>query len=199
LELDALTKDGRQITIEVRGRSLLEQGKFAGTFHIARDVTERRQIEERLRYLGTHDVLTGLYNRAYFEAEMTRLAHGRQFPVSIVMVDVNGLKETNDRHGHAAGDELLRRTARVLQDAFRAEDIVARIGGDEFAVLLPGVDQAAAREGVTRVRRLLAERNAGWADLPLGLALGVATGDAGGDLNAVLLEADRRMYQTKRE
>ncbi|CAG0979254.1 partial putative diguanylate cyclase DgcE, partial [Anaerolineae bacterium] len=93
MEMDALTKDGRLITIEVRGRILLEQGKFAGTFHIARDITERKRIEEQLRYLSAHDVLTGLYNRAHFEAAMTRLAHGRQFPVSIVMVDVNGLKE----------------------------------------------------------------------------------------------------------
>ena len=101
------------------------------------DITQQKRAEDRLRFLSTHDVLTGLYNRAFFEEETTRMERGRHYPISVLMVDVDHLKITNDRRGHAAGDSLLRRAAAVLRAAFRTEDVVARIGGDEFAVLLP--------------------------------------------------------------
>jgi PAS domain S-box-containing protein len=105
------------------------------------DITERKKAEERLRYMSTHDTLTGFYNRTFFEEELQRLATQRIVPVSVIMVDVDGLKEVNDTLGHAAGDKVLRQTASVLLSVFRAEDIVARIGGDEFVVILPGAEQ----------------------------------------------------------
>ena len=98
---------------------------------------ERERAQEELKYLSIHDTLTGLYNRNFFMAEIERLERGRAFPISIVMADADHLKETNDRQGHPAGDALLKRIAQTLTIAFRAEDVIARIGGDEFAVLLP--------------------------------------------------------------
>ena len=159
----------------------------------------RKQIEQELRYLSTHDVMTGLYNRVYFEVEITRLQRSRHFPVSIVMADMDHLKETNDLQGHNAGDALLKATAEVLTAAFRAEDVVARIGGDEFAVLLPDTDEARAEDAMARVKRILQERNDGNGGTPLLVSFGASTADKNALLTEVLKEADRKMYLEKQQ
>ncbi len=158
----------------------------------------RKQTEEKLRLLSTHDILTGLYNRSFFEGEMERLERGRQFPVSIMMADVDHLKEVNDRDGHAAGDKLLYRLAQVLSAAFRAEDVLARIGGDEFAVLLPNTGALEARNTLERVRSILLEHNAAHPQAPLLISFGVSTAEQSGALAEVLKQADANMYAEKR-
>jgi diguanylate cyclase (GGDEF)-like protein/PAS domain S-box-containing protein len=164
---------------------------------IIEDITERRQAEEHLRYISSHDVLTDLYNRFYFEEELARLERGRSYPVSVISVDVDGLKQVNDRWGHAAGDELLRKTAQVLRLAFRNEDLIARVGGDEFVVLLPAADAAAAEKALQRVRSQLAAYNEASPDLVVSLSVGAASGGRGYPLAEILREADRKMYQDK--
>jgi diguanylate cyclase (GGDEF)-like protein/PAS domain S-box-containing protein len=172
-----------------------------GTVHrivgIIEDITERRQAEEHLRYISSHDVLTDLYNRFYFEEELARLERGRGFPVSIISVDVDGLKQVNDRWGHAAGDELLRKTAHVLRLAFRNEDLIARIGGDEFVVLLPTADAATAEKALLRIRSQMTAYNQTEPELPVSLSVGVATGDRGRLLAEILRDADKAMYRDK--
>lgn len=101
------------------------------------DITERKKAESKLFYLSYHDHLTELYNRRYFEQELKRLDNNRNLPFSIIMCDVNGLKLVNDSFGHEAGDDLLKKAAKIIKSACRNFDIVARIGGDEFVVLLP--------------------------------------------------------------
>jgi diguanylate cyclase (GGDEF)-like protein/PAS domain S-box-containing protein len=164
---------------------------------IIEDITERRQAEEHLRYISSHDVLTDLYNRFYFEEELSRLERGRSYPVSVISVDVDGLKQVNDRWGHAAGDELLRKTAQVLRLAFRNEDVIARVGGDEFVVLLPAADAVAADKALQRVRSQLTAYNANSPDLAVSLSVGSATGGRGYPLAEILREADQKMYQDK--
>jgi len=173
------------------------QGKVIGLVGMSKDITDRKQEEQKLLYLSTHDILTGLYNRTYFEEEIGRLERGRQFPVSVLMADVDGLKTINDRQGHAAGDESLRQAAQILKTVFRSEDIVARIGGDEFAVLLPCADAVAAENALARVKERLDLYNGASGNNPLSLSLGIATGDKGALLNQILKEADDRMYQDK--
>jgi diguanylate cyclase (GGDEF)-like protein len=151
-----------------------------------------------LRHLSTHDTLTGLYNRGFLMEEMARLERGRVFPVSIVMADIDHLKELNDHHGHAAGDELLKRVAQVLTAAFRSEDVVARLGGDEFAVLLPGADASAANDSLQRVRQAVQENNAAHPETPIYLSLGLSTAEKTDSLADVLKEADEFMYLEKR-
>jgi diguanylate cyclase (GGDEF)-like protein/PAS domain S-box-containing protein len=172
-----------------------ERGNLLGA--ISRDITDHKRVEEKLTYLSTHDGLTGLYNRAFFSEELQRLAHSRHFPVSIVVADVNGLKGTNDRLGHAAGDLLIQETARLIKSAFRSEDLVARIGGDEFAVILMETNPQQAEELLARVRAGLREHNSQPARLPFSFSIGVATAEHGKDLEATLKHADAAMYRDK--
>ena len=169
-----------------------------GVAEILGAVVEKTRFEAELRYLSIHDALTGLYNRAFFEEELARLERGRHFPVSIMMVDVDNLKLVNDSLGHAAGDELLRRTGTVLKRSFRAEELVARIGGDEFAILLPGMDAIAMAESVLRVRMVLAANNAMNGEIALNFSVGTATCTTQQSLNEALRYADEMMYQAKR-
>jgi diguanylate cyclase (GGDEF)-like protein len=142
--------------------------------------------------------LTGLYNRAFFMGEMERLERGRVFPISIVVVDVDKLKTTNDKYGHAAGDALLKRVAQALTVAFRAEDVIARIGGDEFAVLLPGIGAVEMQIVLQRVLQVIRENNATQPETPLHLSIGMSTAEEPTSLSLMLKEADENMYREKR-
>jgi diguanylate cyclase (GGDEF)-like protein/PAS domain S-box-containing protein len=166
---------------------------------LSTDITARKHAEDKLRFFSTHDTLTGLYNRAFFEGEIERLQGSRQYPISIVVTDVNGLKETNDMFGHTAGDDLLRAVAHVLRDAFRDEDVIARIGGDEFATLLVRSDESVAEAALDRLRLRLRGYNAGQNPFPLSIASGAATARATDSLAEIIKLADDRMYIDKLE
>ena len=110
------------------------------------DITDRKMAEERLTYISLHDIMTSLYNRAFFDEELARYEKSRMRPISILVMDIDDFKAINDRFGHPAGDNALQNIANIIQSSFREEDITARIGGDEFAVLLPGVDTEMAQK-----------------------------------------------------
>lgn len=162
------------------------------------DITARKKAEAYLEYLGRHDVLTGLSNRSYFIEELQRLERRGPWPITVVMLDLNGLKAANDRGGHAAGDALLRRTGEVLGKLLEGQMSASRIGGDEFALLLPGADERGGQRVVEQLRDLLALNNQYHASAPLHLSLGAATGQHGARLEAVIHEADQKMYESKR-
>ncbi|CAH2029833.1 sensor domain-containing diguanylate cyclase [Trichlorobacter ammonificans] len=170
-------------------------GVITGFLKVSQDITDRKLYEEKLHYLGTHDPLTGLYNRAYFDAELQRLGAGRDFPVSVVIADIDGLKEVNDHQGHDAGDRMIKGAATVLLSAFRASDAVARIGGDEFAVLLPRTDHEAVTAVIQRLRNGESDPNLGI--FARHLSLGAATAKESTELHNVIKSADRLMYADK--
>lgn len=169
-----------------------DNGDVSGIIGIGHDITKRKELEIALRHDSTHDILTGLYNRAFFETELERFSRSRIFPMSIVTADLNNLKTVNDTLGHEAGDDLIRLAAGILFGVFRSEDIVARIGGDEFAVLLPETDEKTAVQAVGRLK-LCPEIING----QVSIAVGIAAAEKSEQLPEALKLSDERMYRDK--
>jgi diguanylate cyclase (GGDEF)-like protein/PAS domain S-box-containing protein len=162
------------------------------------DITERKQFERELKYLSLHDQVTGIYNRHFFEEELQRVQKGRNFPVSVLIADLNGLKIINDSLGHQKGDELLRACAEVLQASLRGSDIVARVGGDEFAILLQDADEKDCEAVIRRIDYNLELHNKKNPELPVSIATGSATAKKQGvSLEDVYGKADEAMYRDK--
>lgn len=173
-----------------------EIGLLARTFNSMIQHEDQKSAE--LFHASTHDTLTGLYNRAYFDSELERLSRGRLMPISVVVADIDGLKKCNDNNGHAAGDALIKAAAQVLLDSFRAEDIVARIGGDEFAVLLPGVDTEQVQLALERVRNTETKAEvASNVICSVSISLGSTTSETPEGLHEAFKQADKRMYIEK--
>ena len=170
-----------------------QQNKVISVICISKEITERKRMDDELRHLSTHDALTGVYNRHFFHTEMERIADSRLYPVCIVMADLDDLKGVNDSLGHKAGDAYIQKAADLLKSCFRSEDILARIGGDEFVILLPETDQAKL---MNILARLSAEiKNHG--DQSFSLSIGWAIGEKGCNLDDVMQQADARMYKEK--
>jgi diguanylate cyclase (GGDEF)-like protein len=160
------------------------------------EIARRRKIERELEILSSHDHLTGVFNRRFFEAEANRLKTSRHEFVSIIVADIDGLKDANDRFGHAAGDHLIIDTAELLGSMVRVGDVLARTGGDEFAILLPDTDAVAAAEAVARIEESAALRQPRNPDAVLSLSVGAATA-GGAQLDETMATADARMYEKK--
>ncbi len=163
------------------------------------DITARKKAETYLEFLGKHDVLTSLYNRSYYVDELNRIERKGLRPVTVVMADLNGLKAINDQWGHGAGDALLRRVGEVLGKAVEKPGCAARIGGDEFAVLLPGIDEAGGELVVQDIQRLVDLNNQFHSGTLLTLSIGAATNRPGERLEETLRRADMTMYRAKRD
>lgn len=164
---------------------------------VFRDVTRRRIRQQQIEFLSFHDSLTGLYNRRFFEEELERLDTKRNWPISIIMCDINGLKLTNDVFGHAAGDELLKGFAAILNKVCRSDDILARWGGDEFVLLLPNTSCAEAETIISRIKKAYASQQftAMRGSTSLGAACKATEED--GDMKQILALAEERMYLNK--
>jgi diguanylate cyclase (GGDEF)-like protein len=162
------------------------------------DITARKRAEAYLEFLGKHDVLTKLFNRSFYVDEMNRLERAGLSSITVIVADLNGLKAVNDHLGHAAGDEMLRRAGEAFNEIMKAPARAARIGGDEFAVLLPGVDEAGALAVVESLRKVVELNNQFYAGAPLSFALGIAVCFPGERLEETVKRADTLMYQAKR-
>jgi diguanylate cyclase (GGDEF)-like protein/PAS domain S-box-containing protein len=193
IEVRVPRPDGDRYYITTAKPIVSETGQALSVICISKEITDRKRMEDELRHLSTHDALTNLYNRHFFEEEVARIQDSRLFPVSIVMMDLDDLKKVNDQHGHAAGDALIRAAAQVLKESFRVEDIIARFGGDEFVVLLPETGINEVQDIIARLRANTEKR----ANSLLGFSIGSATGEKGSSLPELMRLADDRMYQEK--
>ncbi|HSL39774.1 MAG TPA: diguanylate cyclase [Desulforhopalus sp.] len=198
IEMVQRSSDGRRVPVEVVVSAIAdEHGRLKEFVGISRDITERKKAEEKLKYRSTHDSQTDLYNRAYFDAELERIAESRHFPVSFITVDLDGLKQVNDSRGHDAGDLLIKAAARILRSAFRGEDMIARIGGDEFIAVLTGSDAGLALAALSRIRDCTARYNRDHPDLRVSMSLGAATATTKNQIAQALKQSDALMYADK--
>jgi len=162
------------------------------------DITARKKAEAYLEYLGKHDVLTKLYNRSFYADELARLERKGPQPVTIIIADLNGLKIANDQFGHSVGDALLRRAGEVLNALVEKPHYAARIGGDEFAVLLPRMDANAGLAMMDAIARLAEVNNQFYPGSALSFAMGAATSLPHERLETVVKRADLAMFEQKR-
>ncbi|UWG98574.1 diguanylate cyclase [Dehalobacter sp. DCM] len=169
-------------------------------FSIIFDVSQREEAYKEIAYLNYHDNLTDLYNRRFFEEEFKRLNVKRRFPIAVVMGDVNGLKLINDSFGYCIGDNLLKEAAKIIKGAVRADDIVARIGGDEFGIILPNVDELETRALIKRIEEQINKKDEeSMTGKPyLSISFGYAVQERPEDsYDKLVKDAERFMYSRK--
>jgi diguanylate cyclase (GGDEF)-like protein len=190
---------GSLCAIDSRPRELSEED-----FETLRDLAEMVEQEIASEQLAISDALTGLSNRRGFAllgTQVVQVAKRMGFPVTLLFVDLDGMKAVNDSLGHAEGDRLLKDATAVLEATFRGSDVIARVGGDEFCVLLTGTAAEGVGDAIDRLEQAVAERN-GAGDRPYELCLSVGRSEALGDrarpLEQMLQEADAAMYEHKR-
>lgn len=193
-----LRKDGSTIPIELTARQY-QTADQPYVAVISRDISERKQMEQDMLYLSQHDALTGLYDRAFFEVEIMRLSDKRYAPVGVIICDIDGLKLINDALGHRAGDTLISKAAGLVKSCFQETDVIARIGGDEFAILLPNCSPAMLESACQRINDAVFEYNLLHSALPLSISVGYSIDNAetAGNLNNLFRNADDHMYREK--
>lgn len=179
-----------------------EEGEALKMIGIQQDINQKKQSQQQLEYLSFHDNLTDLYNRRYFENEMDRLNYSRKYPLSIIIGDLDNLKIVNDNLGHKMGDKYLKMVAQIFKKLLRSEDVAARIGGDEIAVILPETNAEEVENICSRIKEKceqLKKEDADFRDL-FQVSLGCHTlNNSEQDLNQAFQRADQKMYQNKRK
>ncbi len=197
LELACKHHNGQEVIISLHIAPMWHyNGMIDGLTLVALDITERKKAEDKIRYMSIHDQLTGLYNRHLLEEKLQQFELSEQYPLSIIIADLNGLKLVNDTYGHLKGDEMLTSAADILKASCRDKDIIARWGGDEFIILLPDTPIKDAEQVQKKVTEKCEGAYAG--DIPISIALGLAVRrNSNIKISDVLREAEDNMYKQK--
>jgi len=188
--------DGAKLEVEYYSYPQWKEKKVIGAVITFLDVSERKQSEKHIAYLNSHDPLTGLYNRRHYEEALKRIDCKENLPISIIFGDVNGLKLTNDVFGHSAGDMLIKRVGETLKKICHSTDIVARIGGDEFIIILPKTSEHVANEILIQIKELIREEKI--EAIKCSIALGLDTKNyVYQNINRIVEDAENKMYREK--
>lgn len=192
-----ISKLGKEIPIEGSVASILdEEEKLNGIVLVFRDFTSKVEKQKQIEYLSYHDPLTNLYNRRFYEEELSRLDTERNLPLSIIMGDVNGLKLINDSFGHKMGDDLLKKVSEAIKMGCRGGEIIARYGGDEFVVLLPKTVQAEAEKIIERIKEITASQKLEPVEVSISFGCGTKTVKEE-HVEEIFKKAEDHMYQQK--
>jgi diguanylate cyclase (GGDEF)-like protein/PAS domain S-box-containing protein len=200
IQLEAVRrrKDGSVVDVSIVGYPIIFIEKIVGIYGIYSDITCRKKVEEQLKYLSLRDQLTGLYNRTFFEQELQRLDGEKFTSLGIIVCDVDGLKIFNDTLGHSSGDELLKAAANAIRGPFRNHEVVARIGGDEFAIILPDGTPSIIEKAISQIREKISDYNGFNLEFPLSISMGFATcWGISKSITETFNEADNNMYREK--
>ena len=197
LQTRILNSSGKATWFEFTASNQMHNPALTGIVINARDVSENRAFQERLAHEAQHDALTGLPNRRRMQDVLSSSL--RQESVAVLFVDLDGFKPVNDAHGHEAGDELLRQVAERLSGCVRGNDVLARVGGDEFVVLMPGITACSDAEAMSERVRQAVERpfQVLGSEVTIGASVGVHLAGAADDPDEALREADHAMYAVK--
>ena len=197
LEVSWRSKAGK-VLVGMNSAEVIDIGGKRYIVYVWHDITERKQTEEKLRYLSKHDTLTGLYNRAHFREELERFQNEGHNPIAVIMGDIDGLKLVNDTLGHIAGDQLLVTAAELIGSGLRPDDISARIGGDEFAIIIPGANEDTVQAIMGKIRDEIIAYNQTNPYIPVSMSLGYSVkNDNTRSMREVLRDADNNMYREK--
>jgi diguanylate cyclase (GGDEF)-like protein/PAS domain S-box-containing protein len=174
-----------------------KDGEVAGVVGLILDVTEKKKIEENLKRLSFRDILTGLYNRTYFEKKAKELLDEEYLPVGVIMGDANGLKLVNDTLGHSQGDELLKLIANVLRDVCnKKEQLIFRTGGDEFVILIPNTNDYECESIIRKIFKQCKTYKHDLIDVSISLGSAI-TDNVNKSIYDALKEADDNVYRQK--
>lgn len=196
LELNLKSKSGKVITLSVLFHLIDSDSLSTEVYVFAQNITQKKEYEDHIKFLSYHDKLTGLFNRTYFDEYLKKIHDDSGRKYAIVIGDVNGLKETNDLFGHKVGDELLKAMSEILKTSCRQTDIVCRIGGDEFAMILPDADDLVAKTVCDRIRESCETHHDFL--ISMSIALGYASRLCKDHASETIVkEADDKMYKNK--
>ncbi|NLL35591.1 MAG: diguanylate cyclase, partial [Clostridiales bacterium] len=188
--------DGTYFDVEYYSYPQIKNGEIIGSVITFMDITERKQREAEIQYLYFYDPLTGLQNRRGFDENQAKVDIPENLPLSIIFIDLNELKLTNDIFGHLVGDELLKKSADVLKRHCRKDDIVARIGGDEFVMLLPKTDEKKAKAITAEIKASF--ENVRVSGIKLSVSIGLDTkNNMDQALDGIMASAENAMYKDK--
>jgi diguanylate cyclase (GGDEF)-like protein/PAS domain S-box-containing protein/putative nucleotidyltransferase with HDIG domain len=192
-----VSQSGKEKPIEIQASPIKnENGATTGAVIVFRDFTEYRDRQKKIEYLSFHDPLTGLYNRRFMEDAVSRADLAKNLPLTVMVVDVNGLKLTNDAFGHKTGDQLLIAVAGILQQTCKPDSVIARMGGDEFQILMPMTNFQEAKIIKQNISKAAESVTLDSAIVSLAIGISVKS-DPEESIEVIMMNADNQMYKEK--
>ncbi len=173
-----------------------EENRIVGAVGIARDITEQKKVQDEIEFMSKHDYLTELYNRRYFEQKLKAMNTSDHYPMGIMILDLNGLKIYNDAYGHEIGDQALLNVSKVLKRMLKNQEVIARIGGDEFAVLFPRTTTEALYEIKHRLIDEVSKLRTGNIEMSIAIGYDLLTSQKT-NITEVQKNAENYMYRHK--